>query len=190
MVETSNVGETTRSPYPIADQEGSLADDQKRRHVLTGFPDAAIHFQRALEDNRLRIALDHGLSAIELRSLFRIALIGSMTPKQLAEDLSLSSAAITGLSTRLVSSGMLRRIEHPRDRRSLWLELTDAGHATMAGIHADFDAMVTDATAELGEQDLEIATASLREVTRAIRVRLAAPEEPDGVRSEQPSDRR
>lgn len=190
MVETSNDGQTTRLRYPIADQEGSLADDQKRRHILTGFPDAAIHFQRALEDNRLRIALDHGLSAIELRSLFRIALIGSMTPKQLAEDLSLSSAAITGLSTRLVSSGMLRRVEHPRDRRSLWLELTEAGHTTMAEIHTDFNSMVTDATGELGEQDLEIATASLREVTRAIRVRLAAPEEPDGVRSEQATDRR
>ena len=85
---------------------------------------------------------------------------------------------------------MLRRVEHPRDRRSLWLELTEEGHTTMAEIHSDFNSMVTDATGELAEQDLEIATASLREVTRAIRVRLAAPEEPDVVGSEQASDRR
>ena len=151
-----------------------MINDRTRRHILTGFPDAAINFQRALEDNRHRIALDHGLSAIELRSLFRIALTGSMTPKQLAGDLSLSGAAITGISSRLVSSGMLQRVQHPHDRRSLYLELTDAGHRTMAEIHADFDGMVADATDALDDQHLEIATESLRAVTRAIRLRLDA----------------
>ena len=62
-----------------------------RRHTLTGFPDAAIHLLRALEDDRQHIASDHGISAIELKSLFRIAAAGSLTPKQLAESLSVTN---------------------------------------------------------------------------------------------------
>lgn len=154
-----------------------MDDAQPRRHVLTGFPDAAIHFLRALEDNRQRIASDHDLSPVELRSLFRIAAAGGVTPKQLATDLSLTNGAITGLSNRLVASGMLHRVAHPNDRRSLYLELTAHGDDIMADIHHDFSDMVADATRGLDADDLDTATRSLLGVTAMIRAKLAADED-------------
>lgn len=151
-----------------------MDEDQTRRHLLTGFPDAAIHLLRALEEDRQRLAADHGISPIELRCLFRVARYGSMTPKQLAADLSVTNGAITGISTRLVHAGFLHRVAHPNDRRSLYLELTPEGHRAMAAIHADFNAMVGDATLDLTADELDAATTALRLVTGAIRARLAA----------------
>jgi DNA-binding MarR family transcriptional regulator len=151
-----------------------MADDPPVRRVLTGFPDAAIHFLRALEVNRNRIALDHGLTSVELRTMFRVGEAGNLMPKELAADLSLTNGAITGISSRLVSAGLLRRTAHPNDRRSIHLELTDAGHEVVTGIHKDFTAMVDAATHELTGAEVDVAAESLRAVTRAIRERLAA----------------
>lgn len=148
-----------------------MTENQMRRHLLTGLPDAAIHLLRALEDDRRRIASDHGLSTSELRSLFRIAEAGSLTPRQLAIDLSLTNGAITAISTRLVDAGLLHRVPHPDDRRSLCLELTEEAHRAMSSIHSDFAGMVRAATLDLTDEELDTATRALRQVTTAIRER-------------------
>ncbi|MCY7326622.1 MAG: MarR family transcriptional regulator [Microbacteriaceae bacterium] len=151
-----------------------MAEDRMRRHTLTGFPNAAIRLLLALEDDRQHIASNHGISAIELKSLFRIAAAGSLTPKQLAENLSMTTGAITGISTRLVAAGLLHRVAHPNDRRSLYLELTEAGHRTMAVIHAEFNEMVSDATVGITADEFAVTIEMLRRVTSAIRARLEA----------------
>jgi len=156
-----------------------VAESKQRRHRLTGLPDALIHLLRALEDDRRRIAADHGMSTSEMRSLFRIAEAGSMTPRQLAAELSLTSGAITAISTRLVDAGLLRRVPHPEDRRSLCLELTDEAHRAMASIHAEFNNMVTSATLNLTGDELDLAARALRQVTDAIRERQAPSPTPD-----------
>ena len=143
------------------------------RHLLTGLPDAVIHLLRALEEDRRRIAADHGLSTSELRSLFRVAESGSLTPRQLAADLSVTNGAVTGISTRLVEAGLLHRVPHPDDRRSLCLELTAEGHRAVAVIHSDFTAMLGKATLDLTAQELDAATRALHRVTSAIRGRAA-----------------
>ncbi len=155
-----------------------MADESPQKHLLSGFAESAIHFLRALEDDRENLAVQHGISSSELRALFRIAEAGSMTPKELAAELGLTSGAITGISTRLVASGMLTRVAHPHDRRSLRLELTPEGNVRMAHIHREFAAMVDEATSKLGDHALETATTSLREVTRALRERLTMPASP------------
>ncbi|WKK71005.1 MarR family transcriptional regulator [Rathayibacter oskolensis] len=60
-----------------------------------------------------------------------------MTPKELSTALSVSKGAVTGITTRLVSSGLVHRVEHPQDRRSLHLELTAAGHDATRTMHRD-----------------------------------------------------
>jgi DNA-binding MarR family transcriptional regulator len=129
------------------------------RHVLDGFPDSALRFFRAIEAERARVAVRHGLSEFDLRALFRISAAGSMTPKQLAVDLSVTKGAITGLATRLVDAGLVLRADHPADRRSLHLELTPAGHEAMRVAHADFREMLSAAAAAASVSDLELTAA-------------------------------
>jgi DNA-binding MarR family transcriptional regulator len=145
-----------------------MTDQDGRSHQLDAFPAAAVRFSRALDRNRERIAEEEGLSASELRALFYIGEHVSVTPKQLAAHMHVTTAAITLISRRLVEIDMLHRIDHPDDRRSLFLALTPKAHAAMERIHADFNDMVRGATAHLTERQRREFTEYLESVALAI----------------------
>jgi DNA-binding MarR family transcriptional regulator len=148
-----------------------MAQNEPDRHTLTGFPDAAIHLLRALEEERQRLAEEHSLSTTDLRGLFRIAESGELTPKELAGHLTVSGGAVTGISGRLVAAGLLQRVTHPEDRRSVQLQLTSEGRQTISAIHSDFIAMVARATHGLSQEDVTTATEVLWRVIGALRER-------------------
>ncbi|MFB2583010.1 MarR family winged helix-turn-helix transcriptional regulator [Herbiconiux sp. P15] len=145
-----------------------MADDEVAAYALSGFPQAALRLQRALDHNRARIAADEGVSPMELRALFRIAAEPGITPKRLAERLALTSGAVTGVSTRLVAASLIHRVEHPEDRRSIQLELTSHGVAVMDRIHEEFLAMVGAATTTTDAHDLAVTTEVLGRIADRI----------------------
>jgi DNA-binding MarR family transcriptional regulator len=51
------------------------------------------------------------------------------TPTELAADLGTDTAGTTRLLDRVEALGLVRRARHPADRRSVTVELTDAGRA-------------------------------------------------------------
>lgn len=130
-------------------------DEPLVTHSLDGFPAAAIRFVRALERNREQIGRDHDLSPSELRALFWVAEKGSVTPKQVAAHMEMTTGGVTSISNRLVESGFLQRTAHPNDRRSLYLELSEGGHEIMRVIHTDFRGMIADSTSRLSAAELE-----------------------------------
>ena len=132
-----------------------MAGSEGRSHRLDTFPAAAIRLSRALERNRERIAEEEGFSASELRALFYIGEHVSVTPKQLAEHMHMTTAAITFISRRLVEADILDRVAHPDDRRSIFLELTPRAHAALERIHSEFTSMVRSATASLDARELD-----------------------------------
>lgn len=140
-------------------------------HALDGFPAAAIRFVRALERNREQIGKDHDLSPSELRALFLIAEKGSVTPKDVATHMQMTTGGITSISSRLVDAGLLQRIAHPNDRRSLYLELTPTGHEMMAIIHQDFRSMVAESTSLLSPDELGAFQATLDAVANEVNAR-------------------
>ena len=140
-------------------------------HSLDGFAAAAIRFVRALERNREQIGKDHDLSPSDLRAAFWIAEQGSVTPKDLANHMQMTTGGITAIAGRLVESGLLQRTAHPNDRRSLYLELTPAGHETMRVIHADFRSMVADSTSALSAGELQAFESALDTVAREVNAR-------------------
>jgi DNA-binding MarR family transcriptional regulator len=146
--------------------------EQAAAHTLTGFPDAATAFVSALEENRRRIAARAGLNATELRALFHVAQEVSITPKDLASYLGMTTGAVTAISRRLVETDHLQRIDHPADRRSLYLELSPHGHEVMTEIHRDFRSMLAESTGGLTAEELERFTTALRTVSGEVRARL------------------
>lgn len=151
-----------------------MPEDDSSAYELDGFPAAALAFQRALEQNRHRIAETEGMSGIELRAFFRIASHAGITPKELAERLTVTSGAVTGISSRLVAASFVRRVEHPDDRRSIRLELTELGFEVMDRIQEDFLTMVAAATRTTSPSDLAVTTDTLRRVTEQIWIALNA----------------
>jgi DNA-binding MarR family transcriptional regulator len=68
----------------------------------------------------------------------RVAESGSISPKEMAASLEMTTGGITALTDGLVKSGMLTRVNDPSDRRSWIIELTPAAHEVMATIYQEF----------------------------------------------------
>ena len=141
-------------------------------HMLSGFPAAATEFVSALDSNRRKIAEDAGLTATELRAMFHVAQVVSITPKDLATYLGMTTGAVTAIARSLVDADLLTRVDHPGDRRSLYLELSPHGHEQMAQIHRDFNEMIAASTSALSPAELEQFTAALRTVAGEVRARV------------------
>lgn len=146
--------------------------ESPRTHSLDEFPVAAIRFVRALERNREAIAIRHGLSPSELRALFWIGEKGSVRPKELAAHMEMTTGGVTAISHRLVELDLLERIAHPEDRRSLFLELTPAGHAMMTEMHVDFTSMIAGSTLMLSSDELTAFQSALTAVATEIFARM------------------
>lgn len=120
----------------------STAPPQQRAQGPMDLPTAAVTLLRGIEALRAEIASTEHIGTTELRALARISEGRSLTPKQLAAALGLTTGAVTSLTDRLVDSGFLLREPHPTDRRSLTLELTPAGETIMQRINVSFRAAI------------------------------------------------
>ncbi|HEX3088643.1 MAG TPA: MarR family transcriptional regulator [Ilumatobacteraceae bacterium] len=70
-----------------------------------------------------------GLTYPRLRVLEALHCQGPAKMKTLADTLGLTARNMTAVADSLESEGLLRRVDHPSDRRVTLLELTDAGLA-------------------------------------------------------------
>ena len=71
------------------------------------------------------VARRFGMSDTDLLALGELDLAGGATPGRLAARLGLSSGAVTALVDRLERHGLVKRVPHPTDRRSVLLCLTE-----------------------------------------------------------------
>ena len=93
----------------------------------------ALHMvETAQRHLRTRIAQDIGMNATDLTVISVVGDLHRMTPKHLASEISMGTGAVTAVIDRLVGAGHLDRVPNPKDRRSVFLELTDAGRRTLA----------------------------------------------------------
>lgn len=84
------------------------------------------HLDRAMNDTLADFDLDRG-EWVLLGALRKSGPPYRRSPGQLAEEMGLSSGAMTNRLDRLEASGLVRRLPDPDDRRSLQVELTEAG---------------------------------------------------------------
>lgn len=86
---------------------------------------------RAVDLHSRRLLEEHGLSGPQLATLGVVAAAGRLSPAAIAEHVHLSRPTVTGIVSRLEARGLVSRAPSPSDRRSVWIELTDAGRAAI-----------------------------------------------------------
>lgn len=86
----------------------------------------AHRFNRAMDETLADFELKRGEWYV-LGNLRRSGPPYRRSPGQLASDMGLSSGAMTHRLDRMERAGLIRRLPDPDDRRSLQIELTDAG---------------------------------------------------------------
>lgn len=101
----------------------AVADRADLTEVLDAF--SRVRFQTVRVTAEL--ARELGVAPSDLRALIYLADHDSVTPKQVAHHLSVTTGALTGILDRVERVGYVHRAAHPSDRRSLLIELTPAG---------------------------------------------------------------
>ena len=103
-----------------------------------------------------RWADHHGLSEGRFQILVRLqhAEGSRMTMGELAEMLEVSPRTVTGLVDNLERHGLVRRVDDPADRRSVYAELTEPGRARVKALWRNAASGQQGLTRNLPESDL------------------------------------
>ena len=95
----------------------------------------------------------HGLSLAKYNILSTLAEAGGRLPfSALVERLGCVRSNVTGLIDRLQEDGLVRRVDHPDDRRMLFAELTEEGRALIATAAPRYAAAIERALGKLTEK--------------------------------------
>lgn len=120
-----------------------------REHLILGtrLKEAARRNQSAADFHGAAVARFLGINHTDGRCLELLERNGRMTPGQLAEGSGLTTGAVTAVLDRLESLDYVRRVRDLRDRRRIWVELTDTLRELMAPLYEHYvhlnDAIMT-----------------------------------------------
>ncbi len=116
-----------------------------------------------------------GTGVLESAAIGELRARGPLPPSALAERLGIASASMTAMLDRLTLAGLLVRQPHPTDRRSLLVELTAQGHATINAVFDVFREDVLRAVGGVPPVQVRALGLLLEEVAAALRERAADP---------------
>lgn len=109
---------------------------------------------------------DSDLAAIRL-ILDTRRLGGTVSPKDIAATLRLTTAAASGLVDRLENAGYIRRAPHPVDRRAIIVEPTESA-ADVAATLSEIYTRLLDLAAGLSDRDTDVVLTFLRRMQEEI----------------------
>jgi DNA-binding MarR family transcriptional regulator len=96
-----------------------------------------------------------GLSSTQAMMLLVLHNQGPQQAKDLMGLLGVSSGGVTVISDKLTSLGVIRKTKDERDRRAVFLEITDQGRAFMALVQEEWDLVMNNVFSVL--TDVEVA---------------------------------
>jgi len=87
---------------------------------------------RVTELSSRKLASQSELTASQLLVLQHVAQRGKALPSAIARDIDLKQATVTVLVNKLEQAALVTRRRDTRDRRRVWIELTDEGRTVLA----------------------------------------------------------
>ncbi len=121
---------------------------------------------RAIDLHSRYLSTTFGLTVPQLVCLRVIGLRGPMSPSQLATEVSLSQATITGIIDRLVVRHLVSRERSTVDRRGVTLVLSEAGRALVDAAPSPLQERFVEQLAELSAEEREIIRLTLNKIVR------------------------
>lgn len=158
---SSNPGSNGLSPAVIAAAAVHSAE-------LLTLIDRLGRLSMANERMRAGLAKELKMTLHELNALIYVEYERRITPKALAQKLSMSTGSVTALIDRLTESGLVLRSPHPHDRRSILLSLTPRGDEVMTQIIDRYASTTLGALAGADPEQLKAASAFVDDLTTAM----------------------
>lgn len=134
---------------------------------LNDFENLYIEIQRKVSAEWHK-RLDPLISASQALILRKLDKSGPQKITTLAEGLCITPGAVTSLSDKLISSGYANRRRDTKDRRVVYLEITDQGRELLNQYRAEVKSTVKDLFVGLPDEDLNHLIRIYQQVLRNI----------------------
>ncbi|MFV0254336.1 MAG: MarR family winged helix-turn-helix transcriptional regulator [Beutenbergiaceae bacterium] len=133
-----------------------MAETSSRQRLLEQLAATQQTFALTMARNRLEQLLNQHLSAAQLHALVVLDTLGDQPAGELARQLRISPATVTGLVDRLVRDGYAERHPDPHDGRSRLIHATDGGQQAWRQALFGPSALDSAVLANLSEEDLQL----------------------------------
>lgn len=133
--------------------------------LILGGGSLLVQVGRELNTETERRLAPLGLTAQQAALLLH-ASRGDSTPSLLKSRLGTDTAGMTRLLDRLQAKGLLRRVRHPSDRRSVVVELTDEGRALVPSLPPIFGKISHQVFEGFSPEEIEQVTEMLGRILR------------------------
>ena len=149
--------------------------------MTDAFADARNAYYRAvtaLDPMRLRFWDERGATMTQLRVMHIIRVKGDPSTGELAEELHIRPATLTGLADRVEQKGFIRRWSDTSDRRVVRVGLTDEGSALLDEAVSNTRAHLDTILSHMSPSDVEAFTKAVRtftETAAAVAAEAGAP---------------
>ncbi len=127
---------------------------ERLEHAVSVFSQAA----RLLDGPRLHAWDERGLTLPQLRILFRVRQEPGIGVKELAQAFDVSTSNVTQQVDKLVTRGLLARVERPEDRRQVSLTATEEGQQVAGEISLATRGYLREQLARMDPADLDTLT--------------------------------
>lgn len=131
---------------------------------------------RAIDIHSRRLVKEHLLTTPQLICLRALSAGGPMMPSELAREISLSQATVTGILDRLSERRLVSRRRNPRDKRCVVVRVTDRGREALAAAPSPLQGGFAQTFAMLDVGQRERIAAVLAEVASRMETPLEAAE--------------
>ncbi|WP_261904921.1 MarR family winged helix-turn-helix transcriptional regulator [Vibrio fortis] len=112
------------------------------------------------------VVKETGYSLAQVHTIEVLGVHGALRMKELSEKLGITTGTLTVQIEKLVKAELVKRCEHPTDRRAIVVDLTEAGqeiHTQHNQLHLD---LVNDLTSGMSSEETQILTACLEKMNR------------------------
>ncbi|MGR5556025.1 MarR family winged helix-turn-helix transcriptional regulator [Vibrio fortis] len=112
------------------------------------------------------VVKDTGYSLAQVHTIEVLGVHGALRMKELSEKLGITTGTLTVQIEKLVKAELVKRCEHPTDRRAIVVDLTPAGqaiHTQHNQLHLD---LVNDLTSGISSEETQVLTACLEKMNR------------------------
>ncbi|KAB0287982.1 MarR family transcriptional regulator [Vibrio fortis] len=112
------------------------------------------------------VVKETGYSLAQVHTIEVLGVHGALRMKELSEKLGITTGTLTVQIEKLVKAELVKRCEHPTDRRAIVVDLTPAGQAIHTQHNQLHLELVNDLTSGISSEETQVLTACLERMNR------------------------
>ncbi|GMM87921.1 MULTISPECIES: MarR family winged helix-turn-helix transcriptional regulator [Vibrio] len=112
------------------------------------------------------VVKETGYSLAQVHTIEVLGVHGALRMKELSEKLGITTGTLTVQIEKLVKAELVKRCEHPTDRRAIVVDLTPAGQAIHTQHNQLHLELVNDLTSGISSEETQVLTACLEKMNR------------------------